>query len=926
MCRSKKGPLRGHGVRYRLLRQAQQLSEILRLRSHSLTSLRMTGNAALVLLIAVCVFLVLGTILFVRFPVFAQQSSVGVNVGITPPSTGGSGAGGGCSTAGNSILKGNGSGGCTNANSGVDYAPATSGTAIQKGNGSGGFSSAVSGTDYVPPIDSNNHTTLQANDAALDGNHINEIGTDSHNNVVVGGGAANAIVLGDSAGVNQGSFTSGSYLDAPVVNTSFTGGIEQCAQKWHEYTLAANSTITLSCPALMGNPQQTLDFFFVQPQTGTTYTYAFAAGGSATLLGDTPTACNVNGCIDQVEVTWVPALNDYIVNLVKANITGVGSCPSGQTCYYVSNSTGSDSNSGLDSGHPWQTLAKVQGMLSTLNPGDEVLFHTGETWTASASNTSIIFGDTSAHAVAGTVAKAILFSTYGGSGRAIIDGNNVNGSCFSAYNPSFSVKYFTISNIECKHTIQWAIYFKGSSGSSAPLMPGITISNNYVHDTGPGCATTNGNCLASPPAWSTTSYAVGSIIMPSTNNGNLSYFQNTAACTASGSQPNWNGAATIGNTISDSGCTWTNVANSSPENYVAWAASTAYASSGGFGGYGAMYINPVSGNAGGYIFQETASSCTSGGSAPTWPQTAGNTVSDNTCTWKNTGIVAESGYANQVGLEDDGVTAGHSSDGVHILNNIVMDNGGWNAIEVHYDTGAVLVQGNAVGPGCQHGCIDTKGVGNSSTSAQILSNTAHCGFGSNLCGCQGASTCATIGNTPAFYTQNTVSGLTEYIIYQLNTAYDSGIGFSADNASGAYYNLRYYNNNAYIPTSGSTYGGWFLPADPGAGGSSIDFRNNISDGGSNHCVGGGGGLLSATEDYNDIGGSQGCPSFIFNGGMTRGSHDLYCTGGSCAGSGADPLYVNASASPPNFGLQSGSPCKGTGLSGLTTGNTDIGAY
>lgn len=54
------------------------------------------------------------------------------------------------STSGTAILKGNGSGGFSNAVSATDYAPATSGSAILKGNGSGGFSNAASGTDYAP--------------------------------------------------------------------------------------------------------------------------------------------------------------------------------------------------------------------------------------------------------------------------------------------------------------------------------------------------------------------------------------------------------------------------------------------------------------------------------------------------------------------------------------------------------------------------------------------------------------------------------------------------------------------------------------------------------------------------------------------------------------------------------------------------------
>lgn len=47
------------------------------------------------------------------------------------------------------ILKGNGTA-ISAATSGTDYAPATSGTSILKGNGSGGFSNAVSNTDYAP--------------------------------------------------------------------------------------------------------------------------------------------------------------------------------------------------------------------------------------------------------------------------------------------------------------------------------------------------------------------------------------------------------------------------------------------------------------------------------------------------------------------------------------------------------------------------------------------------------------------------------------------------------------------------------------------------------------------------------------------------------------------------------------------------------
>lgn len=65
-------------------------------------------------------------------------------------------------TSGTSILKGNGSGGFSNAAPGTDYAPATSGSAILKGNLAGGFSNASAGTDFVGLSNSNTLTAQNA--------------------------------------------------------------------------------------------------------------------------------------------------------------------------------------------------------------------------------------------------------------------------------------------------------------------------------------------------------------------------------------------------------------------------------------------------------------------------------------------------------------------------------------------------------------------------------------------------------------------------------------------------------------------------------------------------------------------------------------------------------------------------------------------
>lgn len=55
-------------------------------------------------------------------------------------------------------------------------------------------------------------------------------------------------------------------------------------------------------------------------------------------------------------------------------------------------------------------------------------------------------------------------------------------------------------------------------------------------------------------------------------------------------------------------------------------------------------VQPTAGNAGNYIFIETSTTCTSGGSAPSWNQTPGTTTNDGlpatNCTWVNLGITA----------------------------------------------------------------------------------------------------------------------------------------------------------------------------------------------------------------------------------------------------------------------------------------------
>ena len=62
------------------------------------------------------------TILVLLFAPVTHAQSIGATNGIVGQGNGG------CVSSGSAVLKGNGGGGCTNAVSGTDYAPATSGT------------------------------------------------------------------------------------------------------------------------------------------------------------------------------------------------------------------------------------------------------------------------------------------------------------------------------------------------------------------------------------------------------------------------------------------------------------------------------------------------------------------------------------------------------------------------------------------------------------------------------------------------------------------------------------------------------------------------------------------------------------------------------------------------------------------------------
>ena len=220
--------------------------------------------------------------------------------------------------------------------------------------------------------------------------------------------------------------------------------------------------------------------------------------------------------------------------------------------------------------------------------------------------------------------------------------------------------------------------------------------------------------------------------------------------------------------------------------------------------------------------------------------------------------------------------------GSKIINNIVKIEGGHNAIMTDQDTGSPLIEGNQVGPGCSHHCIDFK----RSTGMLIKRNTGNCSGTVTVNG-QTYPAC----NANNFYTEQGNSSFTETGTYEENVIYGAASGYAclAANLGSTTVgptSVNYYNNTCYAGNTGmkAYYAGNCM-------GGTIHLYNNIFYGGGIST----GSNCTIVWDYNDKYGTSGGPS---------GAHDV----------SMDPLFVNPSTM--DFHLQSGSPVLNDGNSSL----------
>ncbi|PQA54485.1 T9SS type A sorting domain-containing protein [Siphonobacter curvatus] len=83
-----------------------------------------------------------------------------------------------------------------------------------------------------------------------------------------------------------------------------------------------------------------------------------------------------------------------------------------QVNYYVSADGNDDSNTGLSQQSPWKTLAKVNTIAATFNPGDSILFRRGD-----------VFRGELLPQKSGTATASITYGAYGTGSRPIINGS-----------------------------------------------------------------------------------------------------------------------------------------------------------------------------------------------------------------------------------------------------------------------------------------------------------------------------------------------------------------------------------------------------------------------------------------------------------------------------------------------------------------------
>jgi hypothetical protein len=156
------------------------------------------------------------------------------------------------------------------------------------------------------------------------------------------------------------------------------------------------------------------------------------------------------------------------------------------TVYYVSSSSGSDSNSGCSSSAAWASLTNVND--TTFAAGAEILFQDGGSWTGTLHPLG-----------SGTSGSPIVVSNYGSGSAPIIAGGGATNAVYLD-----DQQYITIENLEITNTASSATERSGIEveNDTSGILDGIDIVDNYIHNvlgywsTAEGVQPTNSSAIA----------------------------------------------------------------------------------------------------------------------------------------------------------------------------------------------------------------------------------------------------------------------------------------------------------------------------------------------------------------------------------------------------------------------------------------------
>jgi len=183
------------------------------------------------------------------------------------------------------------------------------------------------------------------------------------------------------------------------VTAANTGGSSTLATSLPTVAVAAAGSLVISGTAQVG---QTLT------ASGGSGGYQWYHEGSA-----------ISGATTSTHTLQGGDLGDLISVLSGGVFSALAGPVIGTTVFYVSSSTGSDSNPGTFS-QPWKTLAHVNAQ--TFSAGTSVLFKRGDTWRTDG-NSPYSLGAALIPKSSGTSGNPIVFDAYGIGANPIIDGS-----------------------------------------------------------------------------------------------------------------------------------------------------------------------------------------------------------------------------------------------------------------------------------------------------------------------------------------------------------------------------------------------------------------------------------------------------------------------------------------------------------------------